>query len=284
MAIYYILYDRLDIFEGALLLASLLALIRGWWAAALVALAVAIDFKVYPAVLAPIWLVASLPAAALADWRRGAAATGPPARPAGSSSWAGPRPRCSCPSSSCRGPMRSSSWPSTPSGGCSWSRSAPSVLILLQVVGQPLQIIARYGAYEVVGPLAPALALASIPLTLLAVALVWWLDLRAALRSSRSGAGEPSPAGATDDPAIGRIVAVGRAGRARDGGGGDAPGGHGDGQGAVAAVLPVACPGLLGRRDGSGRGLRRPAGPRRRLPGLYWPGRWTSPSSCASGP
>ena len=73
VAIYYILYDRLDIFEGALLLGSLLALIRGRWAAALVVLAVAIDFKVYPAVLAPIWLLASLPASALVDWRRGTA-------------------------------------------------------------------------------------------------------------------------------------------------------------------------------------------------------------------
>jgi hypothetical protein len=57
-----------------------------------------------------------------------------------------------------------------------------SLLMLLQVVGQPLDIVARYGAYEVVSPLAPSLSFASIPLTLLAGGIVAVLYLRAAVR------------------------------------------------------------------------------------------------------
>ncbi len=193
VAIYYILYDRLDIFEGALLLASLLALIRGWWVASLVVLAVAIDFKVYPAVLAPLWLVASLPASALAGWRRdgarlvrllagrvvllGAAALA-----------------LLLPFVVVQGPDALQFVSFNAQRGLQLESVGASLLMLLQVAGQPLQIVARYGAYEVVGPLAPGLALASIPLTLLVVAVTWWLYLRAAARVAHlSTDGPPAP-------------------------------------------------------------------------------------------
>ncbi len=184
VATYYILYDRLDIFEGALLLASLLALIRGWWVASLVVLAVAIDFKVYPAVLAPLWLVASLPVSALPDWRRGAARL---ARLLAGRIvlLGGTALALLLPFVVVQGPDALQFVSFNAQRGLQLESVGASLLMLLQVAGQPLQIVARYGAYEVVGPLAPGLALASIPLTLLAVAVVWWLYLRAAVRLTR---------------------------------------------------------------------------------------------------
>ena len=184
VAIYYILYDRLDIFEGALLLASLLALIRGWWAASLIVLAVAIDFKVYPAVLTPLWLVASLPASALADWRRSTARL--VRLLAGRIVLLGATALALLlPFVVIQGPDALQFVSFNAQRGLQLESVGASLLMLLQVAGQPLQIVARYGAYEVVGPLAPGLALASIPLTLLVVAAVWWLYLRAAVRVTR---------------------------------------------------------------------------------------------------
>lgn len=181
VAIYYILYDRLDIFEGALLLASLLALIRGRWALALVLLAVAIDFKVYPAVLAPIWLIASLPAAAVADWRRG----GPRlARLLAGRILilGGAAVALFVPFLLVQGPDALQFVAFNAQRGLQLESVGASVLMILQVVGQPLQIVARYGAYEVVNPLAPALAWASLPLTVVAVMVVGLLFLRRVAR------------------------------------------------------------------------------------------------------
>ena len=197
VAIYYILYDRLDIFEGALLLASLLALIRGWWATSLVVLAVAIDFKVYPAVLVPLWLVASLPATTLADWRRG------PARVARLLArrimlLGGTALALLLPFVVIQGPDSLQFIAFNAQRGLQLESVGASLLMLLQVAGQPLQIVARYGAYEVVGPLAPGLALASIPLTLVVVAVVWWLYARAAVRQARQVNGSRTTSEAVD--------------------------------------------------------------------------------------
>jgi len=69
-----------------------------------------------------------------------------------------------------------------------------AVLLVLQAFGSPLDIVARYGAYEVVGPLAPAVAAASIPLTGLAVLFVGLLFLRA-VRRDLAGPGVDTAAG-----------------------------------------------------------------------------------------
>lgn len=55
------LFPRLDAILAAIVLASLALLLRGFWVSSFLALAVAIDFKLVPAVLAPLWLLASLP-------------------------------------------------------------------------------------------------------------------------------------------------------------------------------------------------------------------------------
>lgn len=64
-----LLFDRLDLVVGALLLGGVLALARGWWPVAFLLLAVAINIKAAPLALAPLWVIASLPPGLLASAR-----------------------------------------------------------------------------------------------------------------------------------------------------------------------------------------------------------------------
>ncbi len=180
-AIYYILYDRLDLFEGALLLASLLALVRGWWRAALLILAVAIAFKVYPAVLAPLWLVASLPAAAVAagarDPRRLLRPLAVRAGLLGIAVIA-----LFVPFLVVQGPDALQFVAFNAQRGVQLESVGAAALLLLEAAGTPLQIVFRYGAYEVVNPLAPAVASVSFPLTALVVIVVGLMFLRTVRR------------------------------------------------------------------------------------------------------
>ncbi len=69
--LYGVLYTRLDLGLAVLVMAALTLLVcRVHWCLSLAALAVAIHFKLMPAVLAPLWIVASLPVTALnGPWR-----------------------------------------------------------------------------------------------------------------------------------------------------------------------------------------------------------------------
>ena len=63
----HILYDRLDLLVGVLILAALGLLCRRvHYLASFAVLAVAINFKLTPAVLVPVWILGALPASALA--------------------------------------------------------------------------------------------------------------------------------------------------------------------------------------------------------------------------
>ena len=67
MILFHLLYDRLDLPVGVLVLAALWLLVeRRHWALSLAVLAVAINYKITPGVLAPIWILGAMPAAALA--------------------------------------------------------------------------------------------------------------------------------------------------------------------------------------------------------------------------
>jgi hypothetical protein len=69
--LYGVLYTRLDLGVAVLVTAALALLVsRRHWAWSLAVLAVAIHFKLMPVVLAPLWLIGTLPLAALqAPWR-----------------------------------------------------------------------------------------------------------------------------------------------------------------------------------------------------------------------
>lgn len=70
LALWPVLYDRLDIVVGLLVAAALWCLTsRLPWIFSFAALAVAINYKLMPVILAPIWLVGSLPIAAV-RWSR----------------------------------------------------------------------------------------------------------------------------------------------------------------------------------------------------------------------
>ena len=71
----HLIYDRLDLWLGAAVLGSLAWLVSGprWWQA-WVLLAVAIELKLVPLLLVPLWLVGSLPAADLRALRARTAA------------------------------------------------------------------------------------------------------------------------------------------------------------------------------------------------------------------
>jgi hypothetical protein len=69
--LYNLLYTRLDLVVGFLVTAALALLVsRRHWAWAMFALALGINFKLIPALLGPVWVVAALPAASLhGPWR-----------------------------------------------------------------------------------------------------------------------------------------------------------------------------------------------------------------------
>jgi hypothetical protein len=67
MILFNLLYDRLDLPVGVLLLAGLFLLVgRVHYAASFIVLALAINFKLTPGMVLPIWILGSMPAAALA--------------------------------------------------------------------------------------------------------------------------------------------------------------------------------------------------------------------------
>src|SRR5262249_47912402 len=71
--LYAVLYTRLDLGVAVLVLTALALLVsRLHWAWSLVVLAVGVHFKLMPIVLAPLFIVASLPVTALADSRQAA--------------------------------------------------------------------------------------------------------------------------------------------------------------------------------------------------------------------
>jgi hypothetical protein len=66
-----LVHQRLDAMLGAMVLLSLVLLLKRWWLPAFAVLAAGIDFKLVPAALAPLWLFASLPGDLLAEARAG---------------------------------------------------------------------------------------------------------------------------------------------------------------------------------------------------------------------
>jgi hypothetical protein len=64
-----LLFDRLDLVVGALLLVGVVSLVRGSWVVSFLILAVAINYKASPIALAPLWVLASLPAYVVAGLR-----------------------------------------------------------------------------------------------------------------------------------------------------------------------------------------------------------------------
>jgi len=181
-----LLYDRLDLWVGMVLLGALGAQVAGRKYVALALLAVAVNLKLVPLLLLPLFLFGALPSTVLVDglakWRAlraGLLACGVfvgvalglflPFRLA----W-GPRVWDFLAYHSQRGLQIESTW--------------SSVLLVAARLGCPVQVVHAFGAGGVVGTAAGFLATASAGVVLAATSLVYWLTWHTARRSRAAAA------------------------------------------------------------------------------------------------
>jgi hypothetical protein len=176
----YLLYDRLDLWLGLVLLGALGALVTGrrYWALAL--LAVAVNLKLVPILLLPLFLLGALPATVLieglAKWRVLRAGLFASLAFAGTGLavflpfrlWWGPRVWDFLAYHGQRGLQIESTW--------------SSFLLVAAHFGYPVQVVHTFGADGLIGPGTGFLASASSGVVLAAVLLVYWLTWRAVRR------------------------------------------------------------------------------------------------------
>jgi hypothetical protein len=178
----YVLYDRLDLWLGLVLLGSLSALITGHRYIAMTLLGVAVSLKLVPIFLLPLFLLGVLPGATFSDGllsrrtlRIGLlagqvfAATGLAVFLPFRLMW-GPRVWDFLAYHSQRGFQIESTW--------------SSVLLVAAQLGYPAQVTHIFGAEEVVGPGVTILAKVSVLVVLAVVGMAYWL-IWGALRNRR---------------------------------------------------------------------------------------------------
>jgi hypothetical protein len=175
----YVLYDRLDLWLGLVILGALSALITGHRYVALTLLAVAVNLKLVPIFLLPLFVVGALPGSAFSDglrsrrMRRIGLRAGLVFMAAGLAvflpfrlMW-GPRVWDFLAYHSQRGFQLESTW--------------SSVLLVAAQLGYPAQVTHIFGAEEVVGPGVAMLAKVSILVVLAVVGMAYgllWRTLR----------------------------------------------------------------------------------------------------------
>jgi hypothetical protein len=186
IALASLLYDRLDLWVGMVLLGALGAQVAGRKYVALALLAVAVNLKLVPLLLLPLFLLGALPSTVLveglAKWRAlraGLLACGVfasvalglflPFRLA----W-GPRVWDFLAYHSQRGLQIESTW--------------SSILLVAARLGCPVQVVHAFGAGGIAGTAAGFLATASVGAVLAATFLIYWLIWHAARRSRAAAA------------------------------------------------------------------------------------------------
>ena len=196
VALAYLYYDRLDLVVGALLLFSLLLLLNGSWRSSFVLLALAVGFKAVPLVLAPLWVVGSVPTdlwvrATSVDLRRLARVT------LGRTLFLlGVSLVLFVPFLAAVGPRAVDFVRFNGMRGVQIESTASSILLVLHMFGVPIEIVPQFGAVEIVSAAVPLISALSPILVALAA-----LAATAAYVRSRRGAGDtavdptgPSPA------------------------------------------------------------------------------------------
>jgi len=184
----YLLYDRLDLVVGALLLGSILLILGGSWRGSFLFLAAAIGFKAIPVVLAPLWIVGSLPAAYWSSgfWQeRGRAARVLLTR---SLFLAGAIALFFVPFIVAVGSLALNFIRFNAIRGVQLESIPSSILLLLRPLGVPIRVVDAFGAFDVDSPAAPAIAALSpllVAVAVLAATVMYAFGLRrAALRLS----------------------------------------------------------------------------------------------------
>jgi len=192
----YVLYDRLDLCLGFLLLAALAALVTGHRYLAMMALAAAVNLKLVPVLLVPLFLLGALPESVLTNGRLGRASLRAMARAlmafAASGlaivlpfrlAW-GPRVWDFLAYHGKRGLQIESTW--------------SSLLLLAAKLGYPAKIEHVFGADEVVGPGTPTLAKASVVVMLGVLFMIYAIVWRSIRRAS--------PEDSVQNPATSRLT------------------------------------------------------------------------------
>jgi hypothetical protein len=168
-----LIFDRLDLVVGALILASSAFLARGRWVAAYLVLGLAINFKASPIALAPVWVVAAVPAiwcreASRDPWRLlGALAI----RAFALVAIAG---AIFLPFVLLEGVRAFDFLLFRGAQGIQVESVAASIALALHGVGLPLEVISTRGAYEVQTPLSSVVAVLSPVAIVGAIAVVAW--------------------------------------------------------------------------------------------------------------
>jgi hypothetical protein len=192
-----LLFDRLDLVIGALLLVGVLLLVRGSWLASFLVLAVAINFKASPVALAPLWVVASLPPElfTLARTRPMALVKAFAAR---SLALAGLTALVFLPFLVTEGARALDFLRFRALQGIHIESVPGSILQVLHLVGMPLEVTKSFGTFELQTPATSAFAVAS-PL-LLVIAAASTLALYA--RVPASGPGQRAQTSRSGDLAV----------------------------------------------------------------------------------
>ena len=174
-----LLFDRLDLVVGALLLLGVVFLVRGWWVASFAVLAVAINFKASPVALAPLWVLASIPLPLFMGLR---AHPAPFLRAVAIRSVAlvGLAFVVFLPFLIIEGSRAFDFLRLRALQGVHIESVPGTILLVLHEVGLPLRVAFEYGTFEVQTPLSPGLASASPLLLLIAAVAIAVLYVRAA--------------------------------------------------------------------------------------------------------
>lgn len=180
----YLLFDRLDLTMSALLAVALALLVsRVHWLWSFAALAVAINFKLVPLGLAPIWVVGSLPPSA-----------GPPPWAAiarRSATLAGLVVTCFLPFLAQSGAQALGFLRFHGERGLQIESALATLLMLLRPFGLPYRVVLAHGSAEMKSATASATATLSLAL----LAAVGIAELGLLLRLLRAPAAPPHPAG-----------------------------------------------------------------------------------------
>jgi hypothetical protein len=219
----YVLYDRLDLWLGLVILGALSALITGHRYVALILLAVAVNLKLVPIFLLPLFVLGVLPGSAFSDgllsrrmMRMGLQA-GLVFVAAGLAMFLpfrlmwGPRVWDFLAYHSQRGFQLESTW--------------SSILLVAARLGYPAQVTHIFGAEEVVGPGVAILAKVSVLVVLAVVGMAYWLIWRSSTEQACGGFSVGRHARTTEPTAL-CVGGICRAGI-----------GHGGLQGVLAAVF-----------------------------------------------
>lgn len=182
LALAYVLYDRLDLGMGFMLVVGLAALVAGRSRVALAALALAVSFKLVPIVLAPLFILGALPASTAAQGILRRASLRPALQ--ATAIFVGALLAVALPFRLAWGPRVWDFLAYHGERGFQIESTWASLLLIAGHLGYPLKMVFEYGADGLTGPGLPLLAKISSAVNMVAVAVPYLFIFGAILRGS----------------------------------------------------------------------------------------------------